>query len=271
MGNLLEIYKDVLKDLKTRPDTPQYSTGIDVLDEAIWGLHKKELLTIGARPAQGKSSLALQIAFNLAESHKILFISLEMSKEQLVERLLNYTCTIDNYKTRRGILETIDWQRLESMADVMNNIELVIVDSLGAKKQEVEALVKSSKPDFVFFDFIQQLYVESIMTSKVMAIEDFVRKLKEISIKYNCGVVMMSQINRSPQDRRNKEPLLSDLKGSGAIEETSDTVLLCYWEWGDSKGRKGEPTDYKIIVAKQRHGAIQDISLKFESKYFKFY
>jgi len=270
MGNLVEIYNNVIKDIKDRPETPRYPTGFYGLDEVIWGLHKRELLTIGARPGQGKTSLALQMAFNVAEKNKVLFISLEMSKEQLLERILNFTCEIDSYETRRGKIKKAEWSKIYDIKKILDTTDIIIVDSLGAKASEVEALVKSTKIDFVFFDFIQMLSYDIQIGSKVIAIEEFVKKLRDIAMQYNCGMVMLSQINRVPQERRDKMPLLIDLKGSGAIEETSDTVLLCYWEWGDTKGQKGNPNTYKISIAKQRHGFIKDIEMNFEAKYFRF-
>lgn len=271
MGNLHKIYKELIGEIKTRPKHPKYPTGIQQLDDIIWGLHKKQLLTIGARPGQGKTSLATDMAVNIArDGSNVLFISLEMSKGQILEKIISSVCGINNYKLRVANINKQEWEQIDAMEPIFEKLNFTIVDNMGAKFQETEGLIKQVKPDFVFFDFIQMLYVPPGMQSKVLAIEDFVRNLKILAKTYNCGVILLSQVNRTAQDRRDKRPTLYDLKGSGSLEEASDTVLLCYWEWKETGKKKGIETEYEIEVAKQRFGFTGKIKIDFEAKYSRF-
>jgi len=270
--SLPEIFAGVRKDFLSRQSTPELPTGLDDLDKIIWGLHRKELLTIGARPSVGKSALAVQLALNLNDINRnVLFISLEMSKEQIIERMFCNVANIDNLKLRQG---KVDIQHFEEYFPIFERMvsamPLLVVDNCGYDFTDVEKLITEMepRPDIVFLDYIQ-LVSQGRHSSKAMSVEEYFRKLKELSITYNFSMVVLSQIKRMTEQRQNKRPTMDELKWSGSLEEHSDTIMLLYWpyhyevDYYDNK-------EFEIHVAKQRHGSTGLARVNFLPWHYRF-
>jgi len=215
------IFSNVITSISTRGDLPRYPTGLEDLDEMIWGIHKKELLVIGARPTEGKSSLGLQIAWSLSNSQKrVLFLSLEMSKEQLVERLLSHTMEINNLELRRGSVSEESKAKMATFKDIVEDLPLLITDNMGYDVSEIDYLVSHLDPpiEVLFLDYIQLCHMGRFH-SRVDAITEYLRAVKELSIKYDFAAVVLSQINRAATERKDRRPQLQDLKG--CVEENT--------------------------------------------------
>lgn len=246
-------------------------SGLIDLDKIIWGLHKKELLTIGARPSIGKSSLAVQLALNLNnEHHNVLFISLEMSKEQIVERMFCNLTGTNNMDLREGKIAEELKDRIPCFARMASEMPMLVVDNCGYNFQDVEKLIveMEPRPDVVFLDYIQMIS-QGRHSSKSMAVEEYFRKLKELSVTYNFSMVVLSQIKRMDEKRQNKRPTMDELKWSGSLEENSDTVLLLFWPFHDIFGYE-DKHEYEIDIAKQRHGRTEIIKVNFHPYHYRF-
>ena len=262
----LEIFQEVLETIKKRSTTPDYPFGITDLDKITMGLHKKNLTVIGGRPGTGKTSLMTQFAFELATAHKkVLFVSLEMSKEQIIERLFSYSSMIDNQKLRINDLPMDIETRTTSFLKILEGIDLFIVDDAGFNFKSIERLIKSfePRPDVVFLDFIQMISGKGF-ESKREAVEEYLRSFKELAITENMAIVVGSQIGRGAMDDKDDRPSLHHLKWSGYIEESADLIIMIWWK-KDFNG-----IEYKLLVDKQRHGPLGEVSVKFIPYYFKF-
>ena len=255
----LEVWRQMREEILSRKEYPEYPIGLKDIDEVIWGLHKKELLTIGARTSVGKSDFAINIANNLADKkYRIIYFSLEMSKEQLVERLFSNQFEIDNMRLRKGKASDDILRYEKSFESYLIGINLLIDDHYGFYYDKVINVCELIKPDFIIVDHIQMISPAGFK-SKLEAIEEYVRKLKQLSLDLNFGTILLSQINRAGVEA----PSMENLKWAGILEEASDTVLLLRWEW--------EANQYFVNVSKQRHGMVKsNIEIKFYPEFSKF-
>lgn len=257
----LDIFDSVLESIKTRKDFPEYPTQIKELDDLIWGLHRKELLIIGAKPSNGKTSLSLQIAWGLGKNKKkTVFLSLEMSKESIIERVTCNEFEINGYKLRKGFPDEI--AKFNACQDKMRSrllgASFEIIDFMGRNIVDIEEVLKEFKPEILVIDHAQKISSNGY-SSKYEALADFVMRVQDFAIQYNCAIVLNSQINRGGEY----------LKGAGELEESADTLLFCEWAC------KGNPDifdkqEYRLQVMKQRHGACDNAIINFDAGYFKF-
>jgi len=255
---LFEIWENLKGDILERKTEPEYRIGLNTIDDLLWGVHKKELMTIGSRTSHGKSSFAINMVRHLADTgNRIIYFSLEMSKEQLLEKLMCNFCVINNLDLRHGKAKKEFLERETVFYNWINNIKLVIDDKYGYDFSNMIKVCELIKPDFVIVDYIQMISTKGYR-SKVDAIEEYVRKFAELAVTKNFGAILISQINRSGVD----EPTMSKFKWAGVLEEHSATCLVL--NYNASKGT------YKIHIEKQRHGEVKDVSVKFEPQYSRF-
>ena len=253
-------------------------TGFRDLDTILSGVENSSLITIGARPAMGKTSFATNIMLNLLEQNKkCLFFSLEMSEEQAIKRLLGQIGEVDSMLLRNldGILRRK--QSVEKIAEALNKIskyDLTIIDDVH-NADEIKEQIEQIKPEFVFIDYLQLIDVPS-KKPRSESFEKVMRDLKKIAKDNNCIIFMTSQLSRAIESRCDKRPLLSDLRESGAIENISDVVMFIYredyytnpdYDEEDYARVKGEA---EIIVAKNRGGCVGTIRLLFRASIMKF-
>lgn len=269
-----KLIEEVVENMKNYNTPSYFKTGFLDLDDLI-GLRKKgALITIGARPAMGKTAFMLNIISNqIKQNKKCLLFSLEMSEEQVVNRLICQTSETDSIKIRMGKMELKDWNKIENAAEKIANWDLLINDKPGINIYEIEECIKEVKPEVVFIDYLQLISAPKKM-DRYTQIEYVMKELKRIAIENELVIFINSQLSRSPEQRCDKRPLLSDLRESGGIENISDIVLFIYrdeyYNFADEVdiSRKGIA---EIIVAKNKLGPCGTVNLKFVPKLTKFY
>ena len=246
---LPEIWDTLRLDIMSREESPKYPIGLITLDEILWGLHKKELLVMGARTSQGKSAMSIFLAKNLTDAgHKVIYFSLEMSKEQILERILTQILLINNLLLRRGKAKDLLVEREKILSAWMDTARLLIEDKYGYDFSKVIKIIELVRPDFVFIDYIQMISSKGFK-SKLDAIEEYVRKIKELSVEYDFGAVLVSQVNRSGVEGAE----MQHLKWAGVLEEHADSVIMLRWDWSLENPKK-----YIVDIKKQRHGETRN-------------
>ena len=255
-----KILDTVLASVAQRTGKPAMPCGILELDDLIWGLHKKELLIIAARPSHGKSSLSLQIGWNVAQlGHSVIINSLEMARENIIERLTCAEFAINGWKLRKGFKTEMD--TFAQVADRMrarlikNSFE--IVDYKGWSIKETKEILDEFKPSVLVIDHVQKISAKNY-GSKYEALADFSHRLQDLAIEYDCAVVLCSQLQRSGEF----------MKGAGELEECADTLLFCKWLWRESD--TADPKDFEISVEKQRHGPCDTAMIAFDGGTYRF-
>ena len=251
----------VLAAIAQRGTAPELPTGLTTLDEAIWGLHRSELTVLAGRPGEGKTALALQIAVHLADAGKrVLFLSLEMTREQITERMLVQLTQVDAWNLRRGQgLEELR-AKLQPLDGYFAALPLRLIDGTGYTAEQVRHVLQQmveqggGVPDVLVVDFVQLASIEQGQTPP-QAIQEYMRALKEIAMRYRIAVLALSQLNRESTKAAKGRPRLEHLKGAGAIEELSDCAILCWWEQLGTEERP-EGTKYWLLVEKQRNGPV---------------
>ncbi len=264
------------------PDTKEkyrgIPTGFKSLDNIMSGLQPSDLVIIAARPSMGKTAFALNIAQNIAKRGKSVGImSLEMSKEQLVERMFCSLLSVDSWKMRTGRLTDEDFSKIGNIMDELNSMKIFIDDSIGNSIAELKAKARRLKMesglDVLVIDYLQLMSSGSISGSfqvnRVQEISEISRSLKSLARDLSIPIIALSQLSRAVELRPSKIPQLSDLRESGAIEQDADVVLMMYREdyYEEDTERKGV-TD--LFIRKHRNGPTGHIELAFKKEQMKF-
>lgn len=250
-------------------------TGFIDVDKRTAGLHGSELVLIAARPGMGKTSFALNIAQNVAVSAKIpvAIFNLEMPGIQLANRMLSSEAMINSEILKKGNIKDSDWEKIGAAVDVLSNSEIYIDDSSGATLSEICARCRKLKLEhdlgLIVIDYIQLMTTGRKDGNRQQEISDISRSLKILAKDLDIPVIALSQLNRSADKRDNKEPVLSDLRESGAIEQDADMVMFLYRE-GYYNPETEEPNKAKCIFAKHRNGEIGYEYLTWLGEYTKF-
>lgn len=266
----------------TGEDKDQYkaiSTGFGMLDKYITGLNKSDFILIGARPAMGKTSFALNLAQNVSQSgKKCLFFSLEMTKEQLAERILSANSGVPSQKLRTGELTADEWTRLGNAAGKLEQIELWLDDSSSITVPEIKSIVKRMKNvDIVIIDYLGLIQSAVRKENRVQEVTEITRTLKMMAKDLNIPVVCCAQLTRATEGRgKSHRPQLSDLRESGSIEQDADIVMFLYrpdYYRAEADPDQQEDIDSnltELIVAKNRHGGVGTVELTFDKEFTKF-
>lgn len=252
-------------------------TGFRDLDYKTAGLQKSDLILIAARPAMGKTALVLNLAEYIAlhSSSTIAMFSLEMSKEQLVKRMLSMNSKVDSQKIRTGGLEDEEWGKLVESVRRLGNSNLVIDDTSGITAAELRSKCRKLKMekglDLVIIDYLQLMSGSGRRRSenRQQEISDISRSLKVMARELEVPVIALSQLSRAVEQRPDKKPMLSDLRESGAIEQDADMVMFLYRDeyYNPDTELKGQA---EVIIAKQRSGPTGSVHLKWLAQYTKF-
>ena len=276
VGAVLNDVMDQLAKLTAGSEPPGLSTGLSAVDRKINGLNKSDLLLLAARPGMGKTSMALNVALSAAKASgkTVAIFSLEMSKEQLVTRLLANEGLIENTRLSTGNLRESDWEKIAQAASVLNQTNIRIDDNplltvadMNAKCRRLENL------GLVVIDYLQ------LMTSaggkgysgenRQQAVADISRMLKIMAKELQVPVLCLSQLSRANEKREDKRPMLSDLRESGAIEQDADIVMFLYRD--DYYNEDSEKRNIaECIVAKNRHGETGKVELRWMPDYTAF-
>ena len=280
MVPISRVLPDVLERLGEMAESerhmPGLSTGFSAVDAKITGLNKSDLLLLAARPGMGKTSLALNIALNVAKLSRktVAVFSLEMSAEQLVTRILSGEALVENYRLRTGNLRETDWQKIASAASVLNQLDIRVDDNPMLSAADMNAKCRRlDNLGLVVIDYLQ------LMTSagdksgrgenRQQVVSDISRMMKIMAKELNVPVICLSQLSRANEKRDDKRPMLSDLRESGAIEQDADIVMFLYRD--DYYNEDSEKHNIaECIVAKNRHGETGKVELRWMPEYTQF-
>lgn len=250
-------------------------TGFQKLDEMTHGLHPGQLIILAARPAVGKSTLALDIARNASIRHKkpVIFFSLEMGRAEIAMRLLSAESRIYLQAMRKGNLSDNDWSRIASVRGEINSAPLYIDDSPNMTLVEIRAkcrrLAKRVGLEMIVIDYIQLMTSGKKVESRQQEVSEFSRALKLLAKELGVPVIAISQLNRNSERSENKKPELSHLRESGSLEQDADVVVLLHRE--DMAKREEERDGLaELIVAKQRNGPTGPVMVNFLGQFSKF-
>ena len=250
-------------------------TGFADLDYKTSGLHPSDLVLIAARPSMGKTAFVLNIAQHMAfrKDAAVAVFSLEMSKEQLMNRLLAMECHVDSQKLRTGSLEGDDWARLVEGANIIGRSKLIIDDTPGITVAELRSKCRKYKLehdlDIIMIDYLQLMNGSGRTESRQQEISEISRSLKAIARELEVPVIALSQLSRAVEQRPDHRPMLSDLRESGAIEQDADVVMFIYRDDYYHKDSE-KPGVAEIIIAKQRNGPIGTVELAWLPRYTQF-
>ncbi len=278
--SIKDILVDTFTELEELYNQKQHITGVPTgftdLDFRTAGLHKSDLILIAARPAMGKSAFALNIATHAAVRANIpvAIFSLEMSKEQMVNRILSSEAMVDSNKVRTGTLEDDDWAKLAETSGILSESQIYIDDTPGISIMEIRAKCRKMKLEknigLVVIDYLQLVQGTGKRgASREQEIAEISRSLKILAKEIEVPVVALSQLSRAPEQRTDHRPMLSDLRESGSIEQDADIVMFLYRD--DYYNENSEKKNIaEVIIAKHRSGSTGTVELLWLGNYTKF-
>ena len=258
--------------------------GFADLDKLTSGLHPSDFIILAARPSMGKTALALNIVQNVAlRAHKVIggeprsvaFFSLEMSKEQLVNRMLCAEAGIDSQRLRVGEMHDEDWTHLWDACDTMSRAKIYIDDTAGITAMDMRSRARRLKAehglDLIVVDYLQLMQGSGKRNNsgdRQQEVSEISRSLKALARELDVPVLALSQLSRSVESRQVKRPMLSDLRESGSLEQDADIVAFLYRE--DYYNPETENKHTELIIAKHRNGAVDTVNLFFQKQFTKF-
>ncbi|HGD2261645.1 TPA: replicative DNA helicase [Streptococcus agalactiae] len=275
---LLENHSKIEERSNNTSQITGIETGFYDFDKLITGLHEDQLIVLAARPAMGKTALALNIAQNVAtKSNKAVAVfSLEMGAESLVERMLSAEGTIINHHIRTGNLTVNEWQRLIYAQGQLAEAPIFIDDTAGVKITDIRARARrlSQETDglgLIVIDYLQ-LIQGSRSDNRQQEVSEISRQLKIIAKELKVPVIALSQLSRGVEQRNDKRPIISDLRESGSIEQDADIVAFLYRDAYYQDKKEGQPENdiTELIIRKNRHGNLGTVKLYFHKEYTKF-
>lgn len=277
--HIREVLQDVyahLQELRTNAEATQGTkTGFSALDRVLAGMGKSDLVLVGARPGMGKTSFALNIATNVAKQTKkaVCIFSLEMSADQLVNRVLASEALVNSYALRTGELTPEDWEHLAVAAGELSGCDILIDDTSGMTVTAMKAkLRRVQNLGMVVIDYLGLMQGDHHNDNRVQEVSEISRSLKIMAKELMVPVVCCAQLSRGPESRTDKKPMLSDLRDSGAIEQDADTVIFLY---RSEYYKTGETPDQntsiaEVIIAKNRHGSTGTVNMGWNGQFTKF-
>ena len=277
--HIREVLQDVyshLQELRTNAEATQGTkTGFSALDRVLAGMGKSDLVLVGARPGMGKTSFALNIATNVAKQtgKAVCIFSLEMSAEQLVNRVLSSEALVNSYSLRTGDLTPEDWEHLAVASGELSGCDILIDDTSGMTVTAMKAkLRRVQNLGMVVIDYLGLMQGDRHNDNRVQEVSEISRSLKIMAKELMVPVVCCAQLSRGPESRTDKKPMLSDLRDSGAIEQDADTVIFLY---RSEYYKTGETPDQntsiaEVIIAKNRHGSTGTVNMGWNGQFTKF-
>lgn len=265
---------------ETRKDYVGIPCGIGDLDKMITGLNKSDLIILGARPGMGKTSFALNILRNVAvgAGKTVCFFSLEMTRDQLAQRMLSSEAGIKSEKLRTGELDEKEWARLAQAGDVLSKANIFFDESSAITVPEMKAKLRRMKPapDLVVVDYLGLMKSAKATENRVQEVSEITRNLKIMAKELKVPVIACAQLSRGTETKgKSHKPALSDLRESGSIEQDADIVLFLYRETyydneKTSDEDRGDPNKAECIVAKNRHGEVGTVDLYWDGQFTRF-
>jgi replicative DNA helicase len=283
-----ELLNEIFVELKTKSVDSKLagvSSGFYELDALTQGFQKSDLIILAGRPSMGKTALSLNIASNIIKNSKlpVLFFSLEMSKEQIMYRLLAMETNINQMRLKSGKLSQNDWLKLNKMIKILAKFPLFIDDTFNLSIQDIRTKIKTiifeqNQIGIVIIDYIQLMQNPKLrIENRVQELSQITRSLKTLAREFNIPIIGLSQLSRNVENRVDKKPILSDLRESGSIEQDADLVLMLH----QTKSSNAQQVNFRennrssqiieLIIAKHRNGPTGSIKLKFDEQQTKFY
>ncbi len=276
---LNDVYQH-LHDLNTNKEaTKGTSTGFSGLDNVLAGMSKSDLVLVGARPGMGKTSFCLNIAANVAMQNDktVCIFSLEMSAEQLVNRMISSEAMVDSYKLRTGELTPEDWENVANASAKLAKCDILIDDTAGITVTGMKAKLRRVKNlGLVVIDYLQLMQGDKHTDNRVSEVGEISRGMKVMAKELDVPVICCSQLNRGVEGRSDKRPMMSDLRESGTIEQDADVIILLfrdeYYKVNESAvpNSDAESNIVEVIVAKNRHGSTATVKMGWVGRYTKF-
>lgn len=257
-------------------DLTGLDTGFIDLNKKLGGFHKSDLILIAARPGMGKTAFALNLVANAAIRSKasVAVFSLEMSKEQLVQRLLSSQSNVALDSISKGKIADDEWKKLTDAMTILSSSGIFIDDTPGIKVSEIRSKCRKLKMekglDMIMIDYLQLMEADGRADNRQQEVSKISRSLKILAKEMNCPVVALSQLSRNTESGKDHTPKLSDLRDSGAIEQDADIVMFIYRDEYYTKMETKKKDLAEIIIAKNRHGEISNIELVWIGKIQKF-
>ncbi|MBQ7203658.1 MAG: replicative DNA helicase [Eubacterium sp.] len=282
LSTVIESVYDKFKEItgENKEDYKGIPTGFGMLDKYLTGFNRSDFILIGARPAMGKTSFALNLAQNVSmgAKKKCVFFSLEMTKEQLAERLLASQAGVSSQKFRTGEMTDDEWIRVGNAAGQFKNVELYLDDTSSITVPEIKSRVRRLRDvDIVMIDYLGLVSSASRKENRVQEVSEITRHLKMMAKDLNIPVICCAQLSRGTEGRgKSHRPQLSDLRESGSIEQDADIVMFLYREdyyraeVDEDKQDDIDDSLTELIVAKNRHGQTGTIELSFDKEFTRF-
>ena len=279
--SITEVLNNIFLELKERtknPNLPGLRSGFYSLDYLTKGFQKSDLIIIAGRPSIGKTAFSLTLSLNIIKlvNKPILFFSLEMSKEQLIYRLLAMETFISQSKLKNGKLNEEDWIKINKIIRILLKLPFFIDESYNLTVLDIRAKLKKyafeqKEIGLIIIDYLQLMEVKNNKyENRTQEVSQITRNLKNLAREFNVPIIVLSQLSRNVENRVNKKPILSDLRESGSIEQDADLVLLMMESPENSDKINENESTIDLILAKHRNGPTGTIKLKFNKKISKY-
>ena len=275
IGPMLNATLERIEELGTTGgDVTGIPTGFFRIDQLLAGLHPANLVVIAGRPGMGKSTLALNIATHVATESPVAMFTLEMSKEEIIHRLLSALASVDSSKIKTGNLDMDQWRRLSQASSRLYELKLYVDDGAALTVTAIRAKCRRLKRrqglGLVVVDYLQLMQGPRAAENRQQEIADISRSLKNLARELQVPVIAVSQLNRQLEARENKRPRLGDLRESGAIEQDADVVMFIYRDELYNEANADNKGIAEIEVAKHRAGATDRFQLGFAAEFSRF-
>jgi len=276
-----KLLNDIFSELKEKflnPTLPGLTSGFSSLDSLTQGFQKSDLIILAGRPSIGKTALSLNIMINAIKTSKlpVIFFSLEMSKEQVMYRILSMETSINQIRLKNGKLYQQDWIKLNKIIKIISKLPIFIDDTPNLSIQDIGSKIKTiileqTKAGLVIIDYLQLLKSSDFKTgNRVQELSQITRDLKSLAREFNIPIIALSQLSRNVDNRVDQKPILSDLRESGSIEQDADLVLMLYRDKSISTKNSDQPSITELIIAKHRNGPTGNLKLIFNENQTKF-
>ena len=273
---LMDVYEQIGELAKNQGKVPGISSGFKSIDNTLNGFGNSDLILLAARPAMGKTSLALNFATNAAKTSgkAVVIFSLEMSNEQLAMRLVSAESLVDSKKLRTGILNEDEWVAIAHAGGELSKLKLYLDDTSGITVPEMKAKCRRLGDDLgmIVIDYLQLMSTGRRSDNRVQEVSEISRSLKIMAKELGVPVLCLSQLSRGPEQRKDNErrPRLADLRESGAIEQDADVVLFIYRDDYYTKEESEKPGIAEVLVEKNRHGEVGTVELHWDGAHTRF-
>lgn len=273
---MFDAYMDIERIAQNKGQIIGVPSGFIDLDSVTAGFQKTDLIIIAARPAMGKTSLALSMAYNIAARSKLPvgMFSLEMSASQLVQRIISMESNIPLQKIRSGTMNDDEWMKLQDAVRALTDVPIYIDDSSLVTTAEIRSKARKMKIEHnvqaIFVDYLQFITGNSKLGSKQLEVAEISRDLKSLAKELEIPIICLAQLGRGPDARTDHRPVLSDLRDSGAIEQDADIVCFIYRDEYYNKDKSEKPGIGELILAKHRNGATTTVEVAWLAEYTRY-